>query len=97
MELPVADLRIHLRDLEPVGLALEVRTRGLSDLDAAKIKFVDIGLQLVAAGAVDLADTLALLKRLAELNVEAAELAGNWRANAQLAEVAAGDTHAAVE
>ena len=65
--------------------------------DAAEIKFVDIGLQLVAAGAVDLADALALLQRLAELDVEAAELAGDRRADVELAEAAAGDAHAAVE
>ena len=76
LELAVADLRIDLGDLQPVGLAVDVGGRGLPDRDPAEIEFVDVGLELVAAGAVDLADPLALLKRLAELDVEAAELAG---------------------
>ena len=76
LELAVADLRIDLGDLQPIGLAVDVGGRGLADRDAAEIEFVDIGLELVAAGAVDLADALALLQRLAELDVEAAQLAG---------------------
>ena len=90
LELAVADLRIDLRDLEPIGLAVDVGGRGLADRDAAEIEFVDVGLELVAARAVDLADALALLERLAELDVEAAELAGDRRADVELAEVARG-------
>ena len=75
LELAVAHLRIDLRDLEPVGLAVDVGGRRLPDRDPAEIEFVDVGLQLVGAGAVDLADPLALLQRLAELDVEAAQAA----------------------
>ena len=97
LELAVADLRIDLRDLQPIGLAVDIGGRGLPDGDASEIEFVDVGLELVAAGAVDLADALALLKRLAELDVEAAELAGDRRPDVELAEAVAGDAHAAVE
>ena len=51
--------------------------RGLPDCDPAEIEFVDVGVELVAAGAVDLAEPLALLERLAELDRKAAQLAGD--------------------
>src|SRR5690348_4493830 len=53
LELPVADLRIDLRDLKAVGLAVDVGGRRLPDGYPTEIIFIDVGLELVAAGAVD--------------------------------------------
>ncbi len=97
LELAVADLRIDLGDLEPVGFAVDVRRRALADRHPSKIEFVDVRLELVGAGAVDLSDSLPLLERLAELDLESAELPGDGRADVELAEAASGDPHAAVE
>src|SRR5690348_521306 len=97
LELPVADLRIDLRDLKAVGLAVDVGGRRLPDGYPTEIIFIDVGLELVAAGAVDLADALALLQRLAELDVEAAQLAGDRCPDVELAKAALRDPHAAVE
>src|SRR5205085_3079931 len=86
-----------LGDLEPIGLAVDVRCRRLADLDPSEIEFIDVGLQLVGTGAVDLTDALTLLQRLAELDVETAEVTRDGRPDAELAEVASGNAHAAVE
>ena len=91
LELAVADLRIDLGDPQSVALAAEFGGRGLADADPVEVEFVDIGLELAAPGAVDLADPLALLDRLAELDREAAELARHRRAQIELRQAAAGD------
>ena len=68
LERAVADLRIDLADPHPVGAAVHL---GVGDLvlgDPAEVEFVDLGAQFVAAGAVDLAEPLAALQRLADLD-----------------------------
>src|SRR5207237_4619404 len=96
LELAVADLRINLGDLHPKGPAVDVGRGALPDRDATEIIFVNIGLQLVATAAVDLPDAFALLQRLAELDIEAAELPGDRCADLQLAKAAPSDPKAAV-
>ena len=59
LEGAVLDLRIDFGDAQPVGLAADLGGGGLALGDPAEIEFVDLGDQLVAAGAVDLAEPLA--------------------------------------
>ena len=49
----------------------------LIDRDPAEIEFVDLGAQFVAAGAVDLAEPLATVERLANLDRERGQLAAD--------------------
>src|SRR4029453_11028036 len=51
LELAVADLRINLGDAHLVGLAVNLGSGRLSDLDPAEIEFVDVSLELVAPAA----------------------------------------------
>src|SRR5262249_53116548 len=81
----------------PVRLPFDVRTRALADCDAPQVEFVDVGLELVAAGTVDLSDALALLERLAELDIEAGELARDGRPDAELVQASLGNSPAPVE
>ena len=68
LERAVLHLRIDLADPHPVAAAADLGGGDLADGDAAEIEFVDLGAQLVVAGAVDLAEPLAALQRLADLD-----------------------------
>ena len=97
LEHAVADLREDPGDPHPDLAAADLGIGDLADRDPAEIEFVDLGAQLVAAGAVELAEPLAALERLADLDREGGELAGDRRAQVERVEAGAGDLEALVQ
>jgi hypothetical protein len=97
LEGAVAHLRIDLADPHAERAAADVGAGDLPFGDAAEIEFVDLGAQLVAAGAVHLAETLAAVERLANLDREGSELAANRRAQVERVEAGAGERKAGVQ
>src|SRR4051812_7827175 len=94
VERAVPHLRIDFGDARLEALATDVDAGELADLDAAEIEFVDAGDELVVAGAVDLAEALAALQRLADLDRESGELAVDRRLQVERVEAGAGDAEA---
>src|SRR4051812_38391116 len=97
VERAVPHLRVDFGDARPEALAADIDAGELTDLDAAEIEFVDARDHLVVAGAVDLAEPLAALQRLADLDRESGELAVDRRAQVERVERRAGDGEALAE
>ncbi len=80
LKLAVLDLRIDLGDAQVEVAAVVFGDGDLPEVDAAEVVLVDVGTELVTVRVVDLAQPPAGVDRLADLDGEAGQLAGDRRA-----------------